>query len=398
MTGERRLPPLPLLVAATAIGPFSLHILIPAMPGLVAAFGTDYATIQLTLTLYLVGISAAQMVYGPLSDRFGRRPVLIGGLSLYLAATAFCLFAASITVLIAGRVLQAVGGCAGMVVGRAIIRDVQGQDRAASTIGYVTMVMTIGSSLAPCVGGYLDHALTWRGIFAFLAVGGIAVVGFAYGFLPETNRQPQSRIDGSSIWRHFGQLIRSRVFLGYAGHTAFNMAGWYAFLAAAPYVMVKIFDRPQTDYGLYIILVMAGYIVGNYIAGRWSVRFGGYHMIVAGILISMVSTAMLLALTVAGMLTPILLFASMSLIILGSGISMPSANAGAISVNPRIAGAASGVLGFLQMTISAIGTLLVGYLHDGTELPMVVVIVGAMTVSAAALILIGRPPVKSIAF
>src|SRR5690606_20851902 len=168
----QRRPSLAILIAVTALGPMALNIFIPAMPGMTAVFGVDYGTIQLTLTLYLVGLAVAQLFMGPLSDRFGRRPVLLGGIGLFLAGSLAAALAPSIEALIVARIVQAVGGCAGIVLGRAIVRDTHSREASASMIGYITMVMVVAPMLAPLIGGYLDSWFGWRATFiTVLAVG-----------------------------------------------------------------------------------------------------------------------------------------------------------------------------------------------------------------------------------
>ena len=174
MTASGARPPLLILVLATAIGGISLNIFIPSMPGLARYFATDIATVQLTLTLYLAGIAAGQLVYGPLSDHYGRRPLMLAGLGLYAVSALVASLAQSIEVLILGRIAQALGGCAGIVITRAIIRDVYDRDRGASVLGYVTMAMTIAPAMAPVIGGYLDHWVGWRaGLWVLTAYGAL---------------------------------------------------------------------------------------------------------------------------------------------------------------------------------------------------------------------------------
>jgi DHA1 family bicyclomycin/chloramphenicol resistance-like MFS transporter len=203
-----------ILVAVTATGPLALNILMPSMPGLPAVFGTDYATVQLTLSLYLIGLAGAQLIYGPLSDRYGRRPVLLAGLGVFLLGTLTGALAASISMVIAGRVLQAVGGCAGMVLGRAIVRDLYERDRAASVIAYVTMAMVVAPMLAPLFGGFLDDWLGWRATFWFVAVYGSVVVVFCFLLLGETHRTRLPFPGPAGMLSSYLRLLRSPLFLG----------------------------------------------------------------------------------------------------------------------------------------------------------------------------------------
>jgi DHA1 family bicyclomycin/chloramphenicol resistance-like MFS transporter len=344
-------PPIWILVVATATGPLALNIFVPSMPGLVRVFDTDYATIQLTLTLYLVGVAVAQLAYGPLSDRFGRRPTLLAGLAIYAIASLLCAFAWSIETLIVGRILQAVGGCAGMVLGRAIVRDVFERDRAASEIALVTIAMAVAPAMAPALGGFLESSFGWHSTFLVPMAMGLVVLVASIPLLHETNLTPIPRIDLPSMLRSYGELLRSRAFLGYAGNTATSVGAFFAFLAGGPYVVIEILHRPPSEYGLYFVLISGGYMTGNFMASRMSQRLGVDRMIPLGVGVS----------TVGGLASVGLLVA------VGNGISQPNGIAGAVSVNPRIAGAASGLMGFGQMATGAVFTIVVGLLQNQTD-------------------------------
>lgn len=360
-------PPIWILVAATATGPLALNIFVPSMPGLVRVFDTDYATIQLTLTLYLVGVAFAQLAYGPLSDRFGRRPALLSGLAIYATASLLCAFAWSIETLIIGRVLQAIGGCAGMVLGRAIVRDVFERDRAASVIALVTMAMAVAPAMAPALGGFLESAFDWHATFLVPMAVGVVVLVAASLRLNETNLTPIPRIDLLSMLRSYGELLRSRAFLGYAGNTAMSVGAFFAFLAGGPFVVIEILQRPASEYGLYFVLISGGYMAGNFAASRLSQRLGVDRMIPLGVAVSTAGAVTSVGFLLAGVVTTASVFLPMMVVAVGNGLSQPNGIAGAISVNPRIAGAASGLMGFGQMACGAIFTIVVGILQNQTD-------------------------------
>ena len=381
------LPPiqfLAILVAVTALGPLSLNIFMPSMPGMVSYFATDAATVQLTLSLFLLGMAVSQLGYGPLSDRYGRKPLLLGGMTLFVAGSVLCLVATSIEMLIVGRLVQAVGGCAGMVISRAIIRDLYDRDDSASVIGYLTMAMVVAPMMAPALGGLLDDGLGWRTSFAFVAVAGALVLWQARQRLQETIKQRQPLPGIGGLLRGYRGLVRRPVFIAYACLTAFTSAGFFAFLGGAPYFVVEILNRPPTEYGLYFALGAVGYMSGNFTAGRISGRMGVDRMVLAGTLVTMMGGITLLVLVLSGaMTTPIALFAPMMVFAFGNGISIPNALAGAVSVDPQNAGAASGLSGFLQMALGAAATWLVGVIMVETAFPMIAV----MTASAALAVL-----------
>ncbi|HJS32380.1 MAG TPA: multidrug effflux MFS transporter [Alphaproteobacteria bacterium] len=388
VTSLRAAPPLPsvtLLVAVTALGAFSMHIILPALPGMARLFGTSESTMQWAVSAALIGVAVGQLVHGPLSDRLGRRPVLIGGTAVYAIASLLCAFAWSSDALIAGRALQAFGACTGMVVGRAIIRDCYAGARSASLIGYVTMAMAICNLASPAVGAYLDAAFGWRSIFIVISIAGMAVlIACALG-LAETNRDPSPRLGVAPIVTDLLALLRSRPFVAYALNTAFAMASWFAFVAEAPFVLASVYGRPAIEYGFYVPLVTAGYVLGNFVAGRYSQRFGLERMVAGGMAIALAGTALIAFAWLWALPDPLAIFLPMALGAIGTGIFMPNAMAAALGADRRIAGAASGLMGFLQMMVSAGAVWLVGQVRDDSLAPMIAVVLGTLALSLAVL-------------
>lgn len=388
MAAPSRPPPIAILVAVTATGPLALNILMPSMPGLPAVFGTDYATVQLTLSLYLIGLAGAQLIYGPLSDRYGRRPVLLAGLGVFLLGTLTGALATSISLVIAGRVLQAVGSCAGMVLGRAIVRDLYERDRAASVIAYVTMAMVIAPMLAPFFGGFLDDWLGWRATFWFVGIYGLVVVFCCVLLLGETHRTRLPFPGPTGMLSSYVRLLRSPLFVGYTLGISFASASFFAFLGGAPYVMIELMGRTPSEYGLYFMMGGAGYMSGNFVSGQISTRVGVVRMFAIGSVITFYGALSMLVTALAGILTPLTLFGPMMIAAFGNGLSLPSGFAGAVSVDPRITGAASGLAGFIQMGLGASASLLVGFVVTDSNVPLAVVMTlsSAMAVVAAVLI------------
>jgi DHA1 family bicyclomycin/chloramphenicol resistance-like MFS transporter len=348
-------PPLALLAAVTAIGFAALHMVVPVLPLLATVFGRGATEAQLVLTLYFIGIATGQLAYGPVSDRFGRRPVLLCGLGLFLGGTVLCAVAWSLPMLIFGRVVQALGGCSGLVLSRAIIRDVYDRDASARAIALVMMAMTLVPALCPAVGAYVTEWFGWRAIFVLLgSLGGIALVLSAV-LLRETH-SGGIPLDLGGLAASHVTLARSGAFCFFALSSACSSASWFVFIASAPYLLSVGFHQPPSTYGVLILVPMAAYMIGNGAAARLGRRVRSDNLFVAGLLVS-VGAGVLMTLWCVAAPSPWALFIPMALSSIGNGLSQPGALASGLSVFPRIAGTASGVMGFSQMGVSALGTL-----------------------------------------
>jgi MFS transporter, DHA1 family, multidrug resistance protein len=355
-------PGLLVLVALSALQPFALNVMAPALPGMADALNVDYATIQLTLTFYLVAVAVAQFFGGPLSDRFGRRPVILGSLALFVLGSLAAVFSQSVTDLIGARILQACGAGTAFALARAVIRDTSGRDESASRIGYVTMVMVVVPMIAPLCGGLLDERFGWRSIFVTGTLFGLVVLAFASLRLPET--RATHGVGGGGL-RHmfaaFPTLIRDRRFLGYAGALAFCSASFFGFLAAAPYVVVTTMGRAPDVYGAFFVLSAFGYMVGNFVSGRFGQRIGTDRMVLYGSLISSAAIAIELIVIATLPWTPSSFFIPLMGNAIGNGLTMPGATAGALSVRPDLAGSAAGFAGGFQLGLGALMTVIASH-------------------------------------
>ena len=361
---------LALLIAVTAVGPLSLNILPPAMPGLIVSFGAEAGVVQLTLSLYLLGMAISQLVLGPLSDRFGRRPVMLAGLILTVVASFAALATSSIAGLIVARTAQAFGATTGIVIGRAIIRDLYDRDRAASMIGWVTMAMVVAPMIAPLIGGSLETALGWHSIFVFVGVFAAAVLAWTVIALPETRAVPTSE-GAAMLLRETAVLLGNRSFLGYALVAATNSAMFFTFIGGAPHVVVTVMHRTSAEYGMWFVVLSLVYMFGNFAAGRWSARYGVDAMVRAGVAVTVLGAAVGIALVlIAPHGGPWVIFAPQMIIGFSSGFMLPNAISGAVSVRPAAAGAAAGITGFMQMGLGAATSQLVGHLLAGASTPM----------------------------
>lgn len=360
---ETRRPPFLILVAVSAIGPLALNIFMPSMPGLQVSFGVSYGTVQLTLTLYLIGLGVCQLFYGPMSDRYGRRPLLLAGLVLFVLASIASALATSIEMLIAARLVQAIGGASGIVLSRAIVRDLYQGEKAASVLGYITMAWVLAPMIAPVIGGYLDHLWGFRSTFVLLAIIGVLTLAGAWFSLHETNFN--RRRDGR-LWQsaHYGRIFASRQFRVYATTLTFASAVFFTFLAFAPFLTVNVMGRTAMEYGLWFILVSFGYMIGNFLSGRYSMLIGNDRMVLFGNLMTLIGATLCLVLALFGILTPAALFSPMLLCALGNGLTIPNGTIRAISIDPMLVGTAAGLVGFLQMGMSAVISQGVGAWQD----------------------------------
>jgi len=344
---DRRSPPhLITLVLLAGMSALAMNIFLPSLPRMATHFGVEYRVMQLSVTLYLAVNAVLQIVVGPLSDRYGRRPVLLWSLVLFLVATVGALFAPTAEVFLACRMAQAmiVGA---MVLSRAIVSDMVPRDQAASMLGYVTMGMAVVPMLGPVVGGFLDETFGWQASFVFLIVAGLGATALAWADLGET---AQSR--PTSLRAQFAQypaLLTARRFWGYCAASAFTAGVFFAFLGGAPYVGTEVYGLSPSRLGVYFATPALGYIIGNYLSGRFSRRIGLNRMLIAGALLTFVGLAALWATMAAGLDTAEVFFGSFILVGVGNGLVMPNATAGLLAVRPHLAGTASGLGGAIMI-------------------------------------------------
>ncbi|MBR1302464.1 multidrug effflux MFS transporter [Bradyrhizobium sp. AUGA SZCCT0042] len=377
-----------MLVAMTGVAPISLYLLVPALPVLATTFGRDISIAQMTVSLFMVGIACSQIIMGPLSDRFGRRPVLLCGLALMVAASVGCIFAETLPQLIAARFLQALGGATGMVVSRAIIRDLYSRDRISSMISLVIAVMMIAQMLSPLTGGLLETAFGWRAIFYLITAASLTItVGIAI-MLPETRRE---RAAGSSFRRDIGGLITSRAFIGYALCQVLASQIIFTFAGGGPYVVVTQMGRTSAEYGAWFATTGFAYLVGNLFCVRFSPRYQLEKLIWFGLALQLGGSLLNLVWSLAGTnRAPSFLFGTQMIVMFANAFVMSNSAAGALSVRPEAAGTASGAMGFLQMGIGSLVSQFGAYLggHSATTLPLTAAIFAISIACASTMIFI----------
>jgi DHA1 family bicyclomycin/chloramphenicol resistance-like MFS transporter len=364
-----------LLVAMTGVAPISLYMLVPALPVLATAFGRDISIAQMTVSLYMVGIACSQIIMGPLSDRFGRRPVLLAGLGLMVAASAGCIFAETLPQLIAARFLQALGGATGMVVSRAIIRDLYSRDRISAMISLVIAVMMIAQMLSPLTGGLLETAFGWHSIFYVITAASLAIAVAIALTLPETRRE---RTEGGGFRGDVGSLFTNRAFVGYLLCQVLASQIIFAFAGGGPYIVVTQMGRSSAEYGAWFATTGFAYLIGN----LFCVRFAPHHslekLIWFGLALQFAGSLLNLVWGVTGLnQAPSWLFGTQMIVMVANAFVMSNSAAGAISIRPEAAGTASGAMGFLQMGIGSLVSQFGAYLggHFSTPVPLNIAIV-----------------------
>jgi MFS transporter, DHA1 family, multidrug resistance protein len=379
------------LAAVSFIGPLAIHLYLPVVPDIQAAFGVAPWLAELSLSITLATMALATLVYGSLSDRFGRRPVLLWGLGLFLAGSALSAVAASITVLIAGRLVQAVGAGCSITITRAMARDAYGPDRLVKAIAYLTMAYTLGPMLAPPLGGLLADHVGWRAVFWFALAAGGAISLAAWAVLGETRQGTGA--SGRSLARDYRTLFADPRFSAFVLQSGFCSGTFFAIAAASPFLMQDALGRSATEYGFYFFAFPAGYCIGNLVSSRLAGRVAIERMVIVGSLVNLAAVALQAAVILAGHLSPLAIFAPGFCITFAQGLALPNAQAGAMQTRPELAGTAAGIGVFCQTLASAVFAELYGLLADGTAAPMIEVaaLAAVLTVLCGAVPMFLRP-------
>ncbi|MES2533066.1 MAG: multidrug effflux MFS transporter [Pseudomonadota bacterium] len=391
----RRAPPIWLLVIITLSGTMAMHIFVPALPIATLDLHASVGEMQRTISLYILGLAAGQLFYGPLSDALGRRPALIAGLSLYTAGGIASALAPDVHALVAARLMQALGGCAGLVLGRAIVRDTTQSDKAVRQLALMNLMMMMGPGLAPVAGGLISSTFGWRPVFWVLAVAGAATLALTWRLLPETGR-PTRQLSVGILLRDYRSLIGSRRFVGFALGGGCTTTSFYAFIAAAPFIFATQLHRPLHEVGFYLGLLMAGMAVGNALTGRLIRTVSIERLLLGGNALSVVSAAGLAVTMWLGHIGVMSILGWMFLYTCGAGMSSPAALTKAVSVDPLRVGSAAGIYGFMQMVVGAICTALAAVGHSNPAVSAVTVLLCASVLGQMSFwTALARRPVSS---
>lgn len=371
-----------LLAALTALGPLSTDLYLPSLPDIGRFFAVSPTWVQLTLSAYLIGFAAGQLVYGPISDRHGRRPVLFAAVAIFCVASLICTFAPSIESLIAARALQSFGAAGAIVLARAVVRDLYTGARAGKELSVMGAIMALAPIAGPIIGGLLHTAFGWRATFAALLLAGLALGLLAFRKLPETLKFPAPEpVSLRSMLIAYRSLLARREFLVYAGIVGACYSGLFAWLSSASFILQDIYGLSPLGFAVYFLPSAVGYLVGTSIASRIvsrigirrTIGFGAAALLSGGI-------AMIVALSVAGA-SVLAVVLPTALYIVGLGLTFPQAMAGGLTPFPERAGAASSLLGFIPQFFAVMAGVTVVALLDRTAWPLALAltVMGALT-------------------
>lgn len=385
-------PSIILLGALAAAGPLALSIHVQSVPAIALELGTSYSSAQLTVSLFLLTFASAQLFIGPLSDKIGRRPVIFGGLLLLGIASAAATFAPSIELLIVARIFQALGGCATLVVPRAIVQDIYEGSQAARMMALVAMIQSVAPLTAPIIGGVLDTLLGWRAIFAFLTVF-TAILG-TWTIIALTETRPLEADGNSARWgdifARYGRLLSSRVYVGYTLAFAAGTSGFFGFLAVGPALIIDQMGMLPIFFSVFLMLITIQFPAGNYVATRMTARMGIDRTLLWGGIVGIASAIALLLLSSTLSLWAILL--PMIVYAFANGILFPNAMAGAASVDRRIAGTAASFAGFAQLGTGAVVAFTISALPTTSVMPygFALVVLAIATLAGVGLVYSSR--------
>ena len=364
---KRNTPPHILtLVLIAGMGALNMNLVLPSLPAMTTYFNTDYTIMQLAISAYLGMTALFQLIIGPLSDRYGRRPVLLAGFGIFVLATYAAAFSPTIELFMIARLTQATI-VSGFALSRAIVRDMVPMEQAASIIGYVTMGMTLIPMVSPAIGGLIQANFGWQANFHFAALLGILTLLVIFYDLQETNKHITTSMGAQ--FRSYPQLFRSRRFWGFSLSALFASGTFFAFLGGAPYVAERHLGLGPSVMGFFFIFVAVGYMLGNFLSGRFATRAGVFVMMIYGSCVAIFGVLISLVYFSLGFTNALGFFGPLFFVGMGNGMTLPSAMAGIVSVRPNLAGSAAGLGGAIQIGGGAALSVLAGILLTPTSGP-----------------------------
>ncbi|MCK5881087.1 MAG: multidrug effflux MFS transporter [Sinobacterium sp.] len=382
-----------ILAAIIALGPLSVDLYLPAMPAMRSFFDTDIAYIQLTLSSYLLGFSVFHLVCGPLSDRFGRKPILAGGLILYIIMSILCAQATTIEELVIYRFIQAMGACCAPTLGRAIVRDHYDGQAAIKALAYVSSLMAIAPVIAPSLGGIIIKYADWTMTFYLLAGAGVIALLLTIFVVPESLPQKQP-LHPAHIARNFKHLLTHKAFMAHVLIASFLYSCAFAFLSGISFILIDFMGVKAEHFGLYFLCIVSGYIGGNLFTGKIAHSWPIQKIYPISITIALIPSLAMVGFSLAQWYHPLLYVIPVLFNTMAIGLLLPRAMAEALKPFPHMAATASAMMGFLQMAIASIAGGLVGYFLVDNPLPMALVIAGG-TIMALILFIYFRGDIRS---
>ncbi len=353
------------------ITPLAVHLFFPVIPAVKVALGLSDAYAYLTFSIALFGMAFATLFYGSLSDRYGRRPVLLSGLALFLVGSVISAMAYTPELLVLGRFVQAIGAGSGLALVRAIARDAYRAEHLVKAIAYLTMFGTLGPMVSPIIGGVLIDAFGWRSVFGFALAAGGAIALTAYWVIHETHPPASRTKSGESVLGSYVALFSRLRFNAFVLTSGFNTGSFMVMATASASLMTELLHRPATEFGLYFVMFPAGFFFGNFVSSRIGNRVSTETMVLAGSMLALATVIVQAIVLSYGVLSPLAFFIPGAFITMAQGISMPYAQVGAMAEIPRFAGTAAGIGVFMQNFFAALFSQLYGLFADGTPMPMV---------------------------
>lgn len=372
-----------LLGALTAFDPLSIDMYLPAFGDIQREFHTSFDQVELSMSSFFVGMALGQLFYGPLSDRYGRKLPLLGGMILYFFATIGCMFAPNIEIFILMRVLQALGGCAGMVITRAILSDLFDSRKVADFMSSMALVMGLAPILAPTIGGYINNYFGWRAIFGLLAFSNLFCLAAIMALLPETHFKRLHKLNIASTLRSYGQLLKDRMFVGYLIPVTAIRAGMFAYIAGSPFVFIELYGIPKIYYGWIFGLNAMGLVIASQINRVLLKRYSIDEVLKYTIAIAASASLVVFLGPMVSSLASVLLI-SIFIFIATLNFVTPNGMAGALAGQGHRAGTASALFGCMQWGLASVSSFMVSHFHNGTSLPMTGTILGCGLLSLVA--------------
>mgnify|MGYP000053016374 CR=1 FL=1 len=384
-----------ILAGIVALGPLSVDLYLPAMPSMVFFFDTQFSQVQLTLSSYLLGFALFHLVCGPLSDRYGRKSVLLAGLALYVVMSIFCALADTIEELILFRFFQAMGACCAPTLGRAIVRDVYPPTESVKALAYVSSLMAIAPVIAPTLGGFLLRFGDWRLTFWTLMLAGLIAMLLTFFGVKESLPEKQT-LHPKNILKNYMSLLTSRVYMGNVLTAACLYAGAFAFLSGASFILIDYMQVAPEFFGLYFMVIVVGYVSGNLFTAKMAHKWSAQSILILGLSVAIIPSMAMVAFCLLQWYYPLLIVTPVLFVTMGIGLVLPQTMGLALKPFAHMAATASAMMGFLQMMVAAIAGLLVGVFLVDEPLPMALVILGTGLSALFCYFVILRPVIHEL--